>query len=150
MLPDNFHCFIGVIEWPEREPDVIVAATAHEVRLEALTFILTTTPDGTIAVAFDAEGDLTTFLSDCPLPRDLADVDALKDWHEALKEATLQPLLTMFGPHSDPAENVYAWDRVGDTPGFVGRADTETTSEAADPASPDPASPASVSLRGQR
>ena len=145
MLPDTFHCLIGVIEWPEREPDVIVAATAHEVRLESLTFILTTTPDGTIAFAIDAEGDLTTFLSACPLPRDLADVDALKDWHEALKEATLQPVLTMFGPQSDPAENVYAWDRVGACPGFDGRAIRETTS-----APTDSASPANLPVRGQQ
>ena len=136
MLPDTFHCFVGVIEWPEREPDVIVAATAHEVRLEALTYILTTDLDGTPHFAFDVEDDVRLFVTDNPLPRDLTDVEALKEWHEALKEATLQPVLTMFGPQSDPAENVYAWDRAGKSLGFHDRAARETPSASADPALP--------------
>lgn len=140
MLPDTFHCFIGVIEWPEREPDVIVAATAHEVRLEALTYILTTDRDGTPHFAFDFEDDVSLFVTDNPLPRDLTDVEALKEWHEALKEATLQPVLTMFGPQGDPAENVYAWDRAGMSPGFDDRAARETPSASADPVFPGSAS----------
>lgn len=136
MFPDNLACFIGVIEWPEREPDVIVAATAHEVRLQALTYILTTDLDGTPHFAFDVEDDVSLFVTDNPLPRDLSDVEALKEWHEALKEATLQPILTMFGTQSDPAENVYAWDRVGESPGFDGRAVRETLPVPADPALP--------------
>jgi len=66
MFPDNLACFIGVIEWPEREPDVIVAATAHEVRLQALTYILTTDLDGTPHFAFDVEDDVSLFVTDNP------------------------------------------------------------------------------------
>jgi hypothetical protein len=119
MIPDTFCCIIGVIEWPEREPDVIVAATAHEVRLAALPFILTADLHGT--THFDSQDNVSLFVADNPVPRDLNNVKTLKEWYEALKEATMQPVLIIFGPQRDPVEDIYAWDRAGDSTGFDGR-----------------------------
>ena len=101
--------FVGVIEWPDSEPDVILAATAHGVRVAALNFFLTRGQDGTFHLAFDYGADLTSFVAVCPPPRDHTDVSAVKEWHMALREATSQPILTIFGAQSDPAERIYAW-----------------------------------------
>ena len=51
MSPVAFPGFVGVIEWPDSEPDVILAATAHGVRVAALNFFLTRRRDGTFDLA---------------------------------------------------------------------------------------------------
>jgi len=130
MLPDTFHCFIGVIEWSESEPDIILAASAHDVRRKALTYILSTGQE-------DFEDDISLFVEGNPPPSDPADVDALKDWYEALQEAAYSPWLTIYGPQSDPAEGIYTWDRLGGSSEFDGCAVGETPSAPTYPASPD-------------
>ncbi len=110
MNISSFRGFVGLIEWDDwGENAVIIAATAHQIRRDALTLILTTNPDTqhTELLTYTCDED-DDFLTDNPLP-DLDDVEALHAWHHALRHTLTQPMLTIYGPEPDPQHNIDAW-----------------------------------------
>jgi hypothetical protein len=110
MQKHGFTGFVGVIEWdPERDLTVIIGASAHQVRRAALGFLVRINPiTGEHELNIDASENVNDFLTVVPVP-DLDDAQALQEWFEVMREATMRPLLTIFGPQEDPGNAVGSW-----------------------------------------